>query len=59
MLTQELAQAKATNTVKRQEAEARQSAKQGEVRAARKDLDNLPVGARPGVRPRPRSAGSS
>jgi multidrug efflux pump subunit AcrA (membrane-fusion protein) len=38
---QELAQAKANYTVKRQEVEARQSAKQGEVRAARKDLDNL------------------
>jgi multidrug efflux pump subunit AcrA (membrane-fusion protein) len=41
VLTQELVQAKATYTVKRQEAEARQAAKQGEVRAARKDLDNL------------------
>ena len=41
VLTQELAQAKASYTVKRQEGEARQAAKQGEVRAARKDLDNL------------------
>ena len=41
VLTQELAQAKATYAVKRQEAEARRAAKQGEVRAARKDLDNL------------------
>jgi multidrug efflux pump subunit AcrA (membrane-fusion protein) len=41
VLTQELAQAKAGYAVKRQEAEARQAAKQGEVRAARKDLDNL------------------
>ena len=32
VLAQELAQAKATYAVKRQEAEARQSAKQGEVR---------------------------
>ncbi len=41
VLRQEMAQAKELYAVKRQEAEMRQAAKQGEIQAARKDLDNL------------------